>query len=144
MDTDGLPRNWCERKVEQVLQKDFKVTLAALRSATSCSLFSRAAYAVLWLSQLLTNSELPKGLNVDIKKIVLLASFSSDACLDGIQLCARAMAVNISCQEKCMTLQLGSQYLYMEVDISPPQHCGSRKDFILLPQHHFVGSFIKA
>lgn len=94
-DGHELPRDPCDRRIEQALRRNFKASSAALRASNACSLFARAAYS--WALDLsAADKKLPEGVKDVLKKITLAAAFSADASLDAIQMTARAMAGNVT------------------------------------------------
>lgn len=92
-EANGLPRDPCDRKVEQALWGGkIEASSASLRIPTASSLFARAIYS--WASdRSAADSNILKD---NLEKIALATAFSADALLDAVQLLARAMASNVT------------------------------------------------
>lgn len=95
MDADGLPKDQCDRRIEQVLRRDFEASANSIRASASASLFARAAYV--WSSNLTApETEIPKELKDELKKIALASAFAADATFDAFQMTARSMAYSVA------------------------------------------------
>lgn len=66
MDADGLPKNSCDRHIEQTRHRDFEAAAMSVRASATVSLFARAAYT--WASDLTSSeADIPKDLKDEIK-----------------------------------------------------------------------------
>lgn len=94
MEADGFPRDPCDKSIEQALWKDSEAPAAILRTSTTGSHFSRAAYS--WASDLTAaDTDVPKPCKNEIKQIALASAFAADAVLDAVQLLAQTMASSV-------------------------------------------------
>lgn len=99
MDAEGMPKDNCDRQIEQALRKDFVTSVLSLRALAMGSLFTRTAFS--WASDLAAaESNVPKDLKDEIKKIGLTSAFAADATLDALLLAARAMACSAITRSK--------------------------------------------
>lgn len=95
MDADGLPKDQCDRRIEQALRRDFEASANSLRAAASASLFARASYV--WASKLITPEvDIDKEFKDEIKKVALASAFAADATFDAFQMASRAMAYSVA------------------------------------------------
>lgn len=95
MDADGLPKDQCDRRIEQALRRDFEASANSLRASASASLFARASYE--WASKMTTPEvDIPKEFKDEIKKVALASAFAADATFDAFQMASRAMAYSVT------------------------------------------------
>ncbi|KAJ6663967.1 hypothetical protein lerEdw1_008921 [Lerista edwardsae] len=94
VDSDGLPRDPVDRRIEQAVRRAFDAAAGSLRASVAGSMFSRAVF--LWIRELLADFDVPAEVRKDLKKIEAASAFAADATADAVQLSARSMAASVT------------------------------------------------
>ncbi|KAJ6653732.1 hypothetical protein lerEdw1_008758, partial [Lerista edwardsae] len=94
VDSDGLPRDPVDRRIEQAVRRAFDAAAGSLRASVAGSMFSRAVF--LWIRELLADFDVPAEVRKDLKKIEAASAFAAEATADAVQLSARSMAASVT------------------------------------------------